>query len=66
MIPFLNQSNNLIHISFAFAAGSKRIKHTGAEGACMKEGVNTNKGLFVLGQVVLALLELGQCGSSGG
>jgi len=47
-------------------AGSERIKRTGAEGARMKEGININKGLFVLGQVVSALSELGQRGSSGG
>jgi len=41
-------------------AGSERLKRTGAEGARMKEGININKGLFVLGQVVSALSELGQ------
>jgi len=45
-------------------AGSERIKRTGAEGARMKEGININKGLFVLGQVVSALSELGQQQSS--
>ena len=47
-------------------AGSERIKKTKAEGARLKEGININKGLFVLGQVVSALSELGQqngCGS---
>lgn len=49
-------------------AGSERIKRTGAEGQRMKEGININKGLFVLGQVVSALSELGQNqqGSSAG
>lgn len=41
-------------------AGSERAKKTGAEGARLKEGININKGLFVLGQVVSALSELGQ------
>lgn len=41
-------------------AGSERIKRTGAEGSRMKEGININKGLFVLGQVVSSLSELGQ------
>lgn len=41
-------------------AGSERIKKTGAEGARMKEGISINKGLFVLGQVVSALSEMGQ------
>lgn len=48
-------------------AGSERMKRTGAEGARMKEGININKGLFVLGQVVSALSEIGQrSGSSNG
>jgi len=46
-------------------AGSERIKKTGAEGARMKEGISINKGLFVLGQVVSALSELGQRSSGG-
>ncbi len=41
-------------------AGSERIKKTGAEGMRLKEGININKGLFVLGQVVSSLSELGQ------
>ena len=32
----------------------------------MKEGININKGLFVLGQVVSALSELGQRNAHGG
>ena len=47
-------------------AGSERIKKTKAEGARLKEGININKGLFVLGQVVSALSELGQSGGTGG
>ncbi len=41
-------------------AGSERVKKTGAAGMRLKEGININKGLFVLGQVVSALSELGQ------
>jgi hypothetical protein len=41
-------------------AGSERMKRTGAEGKRMKEGININKGLFVLGQVVSALSEMKQ------
>ena len=41
-------------------AGSERIKRRGAEGTRMKEGININKGLFVLGQVVSGLSEMGQ------
>jgi hypothetical protein len=38
-------------------AGSERIKKTGAQGGRAQEGININKGLFVLGQVVGALAE---------
>jgi len=38
-------------------AGSERIKKTGAEGNRQKEGININKSLLVLGQVVAALAE---------
>jgi len=38
-------------------AGSERLKKTGAEGGRRQEGININKGLFVLGQVVSALSE---------
>jgi len=47
-------------------AGSERIKRTGAEGSRMKEGININKGLFVLGQVVSALSEMSQHNNSSG
>lgn len=45
-------------------AGSERLKRTGAEGNRLKEGININKGLFVLGQVVSCLSEMGQQSSS--
>eukprot|EP00934_Nitzschia_sp_Nitz4_P003133 Nitzschia sp. Nitz4//scaffold186_size43309//29490//32129//NITZ4_007322-RA/size43309-augustus-gene-0.15-mRNA-1//1//CDS//3329539773//3123//frame0 len=38
-------------------AGSERIKKTEAKGSRAQEGININKGLFVLGQVVSALAE---------
>jgi hypothetical protein len=38
-------------------AGSERMKKTGAQGSRRQEGININKGLFVLGQVVSALSE---------
>lgn len=38
-------------------AGSERIKRTGAVGARQAEGININKSLLVLGQVVSALSE---------
>jgi hypothetical protein len=38
-------------------AGSERLKKTGASGNRAQEGININKGLFVLGQVIGALAE---------
>ena len=55
-----NQAMLKAKLTLVDLAGSERIKRTGAEGARMKEGININKGLFVLGQVVSALSELGQ------
>lgn len=43
-------------------AGSERIKKTGAQGSRRQEGININKGLFILGQVVSALSEAGKTG----
>jgi Kinesin motor domain len=43
-------------------AGSERIKKTGAQGNRRQEGININKGLFILGQVVSALSEKGKEG----
>ena len=43
-------------------AGSERIKKTGAQGGRRQEGININKGLFILGQVVSALSERGKGG----
>jgi hypothetical protein len=36
-------------------AGSERIKKTGATGMTMKEGININRGLLALGNVISAL-----------
>jgi len=44
-------------------AGSEKPKRTGATGARMKEGININKGLFVLGQVISALSDSSSKGS---
>eukprot|EP00466_Bigelowiella_natans_P012113 jgi/Bigna1/128669/aug1.7_g3377 len=40
---------------FVDLAGSERLKRTGAEGARVKEGIQINKGLFALSQVITAL-----------
>eukprot|EP00578_Thalassiosira_sp_NH16_P001528 CAMPEP_0181141098 /NCGR_PEP_ID=MMETSP1071-20121207/35646_1 /TAXON_ID=35127 /ORGANISM="Thalassiosira sp., Strain NH16" /LENGTH=1449 /DNA_ID=CAMNT_0023228073 /DNA_START=59 /DNA_END=4408 /DNA_ORIENTATION=+ len=62
----LNQHGMKAKLTLVDLAGSERIKRTGAEGARMKEGININKGLFVLGQVVSALSEHGQRIHAGG
>lgn len=41
--------------NFVDLAGSERIKRTQAEGQRMKEGIDINKGLLVLGNVISAL-----------
>ncbi|KAK4297569.1 hypothetical protein Pmani_030022 [Petrolisthes manimaculis] len=43
-------------------AGSERAKKTGATGVRFKEGVNINKGLLALGNVIAALCEEGNRG----
>jgi len=40
---------------FVDLAGSERAKKTGASGATLKEGININKSLLVLGNVISAL-----------
>ena len=42
-------------MSFIDLAGSERAKKTGAVGATLKEGININKGLLVLGNVISCL-----------
>ncbi len=42
---------------FVDLAGSERIKKTGATGNTLKEGININKGLLCLGNVISALTE---------
>eukprot|EP00808_Paulinella_micropora_P014277 g54956.t1 len=41
--------------NFVDLAGSERLKRTGAVGVRMKEGIDINKGLFALGNVISAL-----------
>ena len=41
--------------NFVDLAGSERVKRTKAEGRRLKEGININKGLLVLGNVISAL-----------
>ena len=42
---------------FVDLAGSERIKKTGAIGKVMKEGININRGLLCLGNVIAALTD---------
>lgn len=42
---------------FVDLAGSERLKKTGASGAVMREGININRGLLALGNVISALTE---------
>ena len=60
-----NQEEIRAKLTLVDLAGSERLKRTGAEGSRLKEGININKGLFVLGQVVSSLSELGQQGANG-
>lgn len=43
--------------SFVDLAGSERLGRTGARGSLMKEGININKGLLALGNVIAALTD---------
>ena len=54
-----HDKNNLISAKFHLVdlAGSERAKKTGATGERFKEGVNINKGLLALGNVISALCE---------
>ena len=42
---------------FVDLAGSERIKKTGCTGMTLKEGININKGLLCLGNVITALTD---------
>ena len=42
---------------FVDLAGSERIKKTGATGSTLKEGININKSLLALGNVISALVD---------
>lgn len=51
----LNREVRKSKFHFVDLAGSERIKRTGAEGQRMKEGIDINKGLLALGNVISAL-----------
>ncbi|GMH93036.1 hypothetical protein TL16_g12518 [Triparma laevis f. inornata] len=47
-------------ITFVDLAGSERQKKSGASGSRLAEGININKGLLVLGNVISSLSEIGR------
>jgi len=53
--PFEEKSTRSSKFHFVDLAGSERIKKTNATGQGVKEGININKGLLVLGNVISAL-----------
>lgn len=54
-IFFSSKENKQAKLHLVDLAGSERPKKTGAVGNTFKEGVNINKGLFVLGNVISCL-----------
>ena len=55
--PITSEENISAKFHFVDLAGSERIKKTGATGRHMLEGININKGLLVLGNVISALTD---------
>lgn len=57
--PIEEKSSRNSKFHFVDLAGSERIKRTNASGQGIKEGININKGLLVLGNVISALATSG-------
>lgn len=57
VIPIAQSKHEVRKSKFHFVdlAGSERIKRTGAQGQQLKEGIDINKGLLALGNVISAL-----------
>jgi len=55
MVEGINQDFLTAKFHFVDLAGSERLKKSGAEGQTAKEGININKSLLTLGQVINAL-----------
>lgn len=53
--PLTNREVRKSKFHFVDLAGSERVKRTGAEGTRLKEGIDINKGLLALGNVISAL-----------
>lgn len=56
----INQDFLTAKFHFVDLAGSERLKKSGAEGLIAKEGININKSLLTLGQVINALTKENQ------
>jgi len=55
--PLTQTENISAKFHFVDLAGSERIKKTGAVGKQLSEGININKGLLALGNVISALTD---------
>jgi kinesin family protein 4/21/27 len=56
--PITSEENISAKFHFVDMAGSERIKKTGASGKTLPEGININKGLLALGNVISALTDV--------
>lgn len=54
-VSFGNHEVRKCKFRFVDLAGSERAKRTGAQGTQLKEGIDINKGLLALGNVISAL-----------
>lgn len=54
-LQFCSHLNKSAKFHLVDLAGSERQKKTGATGQTLREGININKGLLVLGNVISAL-----------
>ena len=55
ILSFLTSHTVIARFHLVDLAGSERVKRTKAEGQRLKEGININKGLLALGNVISAL-----------
>lgn len=61
-----NNTNSSCKLTFVDLAGSERMKKTGAEGERAREGIEINKGLLALGNVINALADEERISQNGG
>ena len=62
MAETLNKNGRRTKFHFVDLAGSERMKRTKAQGIHMREGIDINKGLSALGNVINALADEGRRG----